>query len=120
MSIRLAKKIAEANDNHPQWMLGAVLSRGGSVISVGWNKPKNDPSMDIPYAYLSIHAEADAIRQVYDATDCVLYVARKRRDGNFGLAKPCKHCQILIRENGIKKVIYTVDNETIAIWKPNC
>jgi tRNA(Arg) A34 adenosine deaminase TadA len=47
-----------------------------------------------------------------------MFVARKMRNGQIGLAKPCQHCQTLIRASGIKRVVYTVDDQTIGVWKP--
>lgn len=117
MSLRLAKKIALANDLDPKWMLGAVVSKGGSVLAIGTNKPKNDPRFN-DYEHCSVHAEMDALSRVSDPKGSIIYIARVKKGGGFGLAKPCPRCQVTLKEKGIKKAIYTIDNHSFGTWKP--
>ena len=116
MSLNLAKKIAEANDFNEKWMLGCVIVKGGSVLSVGMNKPKNDPAY-IDFEHCSIHAEVDALKKLTKpAKGCVMYVARYCKGGDTGLAKPCSRCALEIRNSGVKRVVYTIDNNTYGVW----
>lgn len=118
MSLRMAKKIALANDEHERWMLGCVISRNSSVLAVGWNKPKNDPAFIDDFTKCSVHAESDALSRTKNPAGATLYIARVCKGGGFGLAKPCKKCQQEIFEAGIKRVLYTINNTTHGVWKP--
>jgi deoxycytidylate deaminase len=114
----MAIKLAQANDFHDQWRLGAVLSRSGSVLSFGLNKPKNDPAFMTDYLACSVHAEEDALAKVtaQKAKGSILYVARITRAGKIAVAKPCARCQVQIIDAGIKKVLYTISKDTYGIW----
>lgn len=118
MSLRLAKKIALANDEHERWMLGCVISRNSSVLGIGWNKPKNDPAFVDNYSRCSVHAEIDALSRTKNPKGAIMYIARICKGGGFGLAKPCKRCQQVIISAEVKKVIYTIDNDTFGVWLP--
>lgn len=43
-----------------------------------------------------------------------IYVVRAKKDGSLGLAKPCQACDSMIRDLGIKKIIYSKDNENFV------
>lgn len=117
MTLRLAQKVAAANNEHPVWKLGAVVSRSNSVLSVGWNKPRNDIRY-VDYEHCSVHAEMDAMSRVSNPKGTTVYVARIGRNGNWTLAKPCEACMEALTEMQIKQAIYTIDNHTQGVWKP--
>lgn len=110
-AMALAISAAEKSD-HEKWKLGSVIWRGGSVLSTGFNRIRNDPSVveDEKYFHCTVHAEADAIRNAGDTIGAKLFVARVTKGGNLALAKPCLRCMEVIRDNGIKKVYYTDEN----------
>lgn len=116
MSLRLAKKLALSNDTHPKWMLASVISRKKAVLALGINKTKNNP--EFVDQYLSVHAEIDALSRVRNPEGATIYVARVKRGGGFGLAKPCPRCQKALAEAGVKRAIYTIDNHTYGVWEP--
>jgi len=117
--IELAKKIAAANDDYPEWRLAAVCVKGGSVQSVGWSKLKRDPLFLDQFYNCSVHAEVDCLKRMnFQAKNCVLHVARLRKGGGFGLAKPCANCATMIESSGVKKVIYTISDDEFGVWKP--
>lgn len=119
MSLDYAVKIALANEEYPKWKLGCVIKRGGAVQAVGWNTLKSEPTYLDNHSNCSVHAEERALRQMnYDAEGCILYVARIRRGGDIGMAKPCKACQRLIKRSGVKRVVYTINDETYGVWRP--
>lgn len=86
---------------------------GGRVLSIGINTNRNDPSIigDAQLAY-SVHAEVAALRahgsKVKNGT---IYIARigKKNDEPM-MSKPCENCQKALKDAGVKKVIYTIDN----------
>lgn len=54
----------------------------------------------------AIHAEHRVMRKA--GHGAIVYVARHRKDGQIGLAKPCAHCLVTLRNRGAKRVYYTV------------
>lgn len=89
---------------------GAVIVKGGSVISIGINKNRNHPtvvSSEHIKTHCSVHAEIDALRKVKSAKGATIYVARSNKRGQDRLSRPCDRCHDAIREAGIRKVVYT-------------
>ena len=63
----------------------------------------------------SHHAEARCIRKCNQGS--TIYVARVLRDKETPAnAKPCSFCQAFIRNKGIVKVYYTIDDKHYGIW----
>jgi deoxycytidylate deaminase len=119
MSLEIAKKIAVANDQYPKWSLGCCVVKGGAIQAVGWNKKKSEPTFLDDHTNCSIHAEIMALRQMnFEAKRCTLYIARWRKGGGYGLSKPCERCKPVIKKAGVKKVVFTVDNESYGVWIP--
>lgn len=89
---------------HPQHRLGAVVVRGGSVLSTGVNVAK-------PYGKDNggRHAEVRALMPHYDFRGATLYVARE----NGGASKPCPNCMAAIRRAGISKIVYVGSDRQI-------
>lgn len=106
--INLAIKISKQSAH--KFPIGAVITKGNKIISVGVNKNKTHPCQ-INYHLNkngNIHAELDAIILCEsDISNSVLYVARLLKNGDFGIAKPCSSCMKIIGNYGIKKIIYT-------------
>jgi len=109
--LSLAMRVAESSEARMQH--GAVVTKGGRVIAIGYNKVKNHPTVigDDHEITLSCgpHAEVDALSRVKDAKGATIYIARVRRDGRAGMSKPCDNCQSTIDKAGIKKIVYTID-----------
>ena len=80
---------------------GAVVVRGGSVISVGVNKNRNHPTM-VPSEHIkthcSVHAEVDALRKVKNTKGATIYVARVGKNGQDRMSRPCDRCHDVIRK----------------------
>lgn len=111
--LNLAMKVADASEcNHRH---GAVIVRGGSVLSVGLNKWRNEVALveqlhaDGRSTDISVHAEIDALSRVADPRGATIYVARVNRTGDPRLSKPCSGCARALQEAGISKVIYTIN-----------
>ena len=100
--------------------LAAVIVKGGSVVSVGINRPKMNSYVHFYGNHEncgSVHAEIDAIfraRRKVDLRGSKMYVARLTKRGQVGLAMPCKMCRRALQRYGIKRVYYTVDENTHA------
>lgn len=125
--LRFAVKIACINrTKEKNFSLGAVLIKGGSIISTGTNKKKTDPVIKFlsskiyceTHKYrMWMHAELDCINRipVEITKNAVLYVARVTKDGRLANANPCKICRHEIKKAGIKKVHYTLNNNSEVI-----
>lgn len=104
-------KMSECNYKH-----GAVIRKSGKTISVGVNYGVNDPaylSDEVAAEHAAIHAEVaamNAARKV-DLNGATIYVARVIKNGEPRMSKPCERCQKALKERGIRKVFYTLDNE---------
>ena len=86
---------------------GAVIVRGGSVLSLGINKFKNNPQFILDYDECSTHAEIDAIRRAGDCKGATIYVARVNKQSQTRLSRPCNRCYTAIKTAGIKKIVFT-------------
>lgn len=78
-----------------------VRSDGATVISVnGWNtdvEPKH-------------HAEGRVIRKL--DVGSTIFVARIKKDGTVGMAKPCPACQNILKSRKVHEVHFTIDEES--------
>jgi len=91
---------------HDRWRVGAVLVRGGSVLSTGFNRYRNDPAQ-VEFGHASYHAEEVALRRSGDAEGSTIYVARVTRSGLLGLAKPCPRCTDMLITEGVSTVVWS-------------
>jgi len=88
--------------------LGAVVVSGGRLLSRGFNDYTRN-----------MHAECSALIKLWPSNckGATLYVARLRKEQDWGMSRPCPECQKKIRELGIKEVIFTTNdvNQPFAI-----
>lgn len=107
----MSRAIAQAGISDCKKKHGAVIYKGGSLISVGINVIKNDPLIvGVATITPNTHAETMAIRACgpyADLSNAVLFVARVNQFGNPLNSMPCSTCQEAIENAGIKRVIYT-------------
>jgi len=97
---------------------GAVVVKGGRVLSTGWNKNRNHPAIVSPEhikTECSYHAEEVAIREAGEdnVRGAVIYVARINKNGEDRDSKPCAKCAAIIKQSGIKRVIFTMESGEI-------
>jgi len=115
-----AKAISELSDHRVH--IGAVITMGSRIISSGHNSQhkchalqvKLDKEMFGGESHGPLHAEVDAllplIRKGVDLSNASLYVYREHKNGVLACARPCARCEKLIRQTGIKRIFYTVEN----------
>lgn len=96
---------------HSNFKIGSILVLGASVVSAV-NSYKTSPRLVQFYKYPFFHAEAACIFKmgIDKCENGILYVARVKRDGSLGLARPCEECQKLIALVKLKKVVYSTEN----------
>jgi len=97
---------------------GCLIYKSNSLIASGINSSRVHNAYHKNYTEkpATFHAEERAIRNAQalvgsDLSGMVLYVARSYKNGKPAMSKPCDKCDSLIRESGIKKVIYTIGEE---------
>jgi deoxycytidylate deaminase len=102
----LAQKMSLLSD-HRKHHVGAVILRRDRVIGVGFNQRKSHPRS--PHTW-TIHAELKAILNAReDLTGCTIYVYREHRNGALACARPCIHCQVLLKEVGIVQAHFSTE-----------
>jgi deoxycytidylate deaminase len=88
----------------------AVLDKKNRVIALSHNTLKTHPVYGSKPPYNTLHAEGAVLyfckRHGINPVGMTMIVYRQGKRGKLN-SKPCPCCQRLIRESGIKKVIYT-------------
>lgn len=102
---------------------GAVLVKGGSVINASFNK-SNYSSFASRFREedrgpATHHAEVGCIlgidKTITEGT--TVYVVRINKRGDFRLSKPCHMCHNILKFCGVKKVVYTCNENEIESYK---
>ncbi len=119
--MELAKRMA-AQSVYPAYQHGAVLVEGSSVRNTSFNKGsfcsfgkrfRKEPG------HATLHAELGAIlgldRSITEGA--TVFVARVGKEGDFKMSKPCSMCHAAMKHVGIKRVVYTIDNEVAGSYK---
>ena len=61
----------------------------------------------------TIHAECHALSKIRDMdldwSKVSVFVYRAKKDGSKGMARPCKACEAMLRNMGIKEIYYSTD-----------
>jgi deoxycytidylate deaminase len=122
-NLAFAKKASEFSDFH-QHQLGCAIVYGKSVIGVGWNCLATHPRQMEYNRYRKLwgtnikhrcHAEVRAIESVkhfnINWKKVTLYIYREYKNGVPALSRPCPACMQLIKNMGVRKIVYTDDNE---------
>ena len=95
---------------------GAVLVKDGKIISEGWSHLSDMRLTE----YISIHAEVHALFRANrkDLMASTIYVvAHSKKSFNRSKAKPCRQCAAFLFDCGVKEIVYSVDDKTIARWR---
>ena len=107
LAARIAQQSTHSSQSH-----GCVLVKGGSVINVSCNK-SNYCSFGSRFRapgkkkHSRLHAELGA---------SVVYVVRVKED-SYRMSKPCPMCEQALRFCGVKKVIYTTNDDSVIVEK---
>lgn len=109
----LKRAVSAAENSIDNYRVGAVVARGNVCLSTGFNRGwKTHPlqaEMTPDRYYKGLHAEIDALRKLRKRTDSgwTIYVARIKKNGDWGMARPCNVCMRFLRKMGVTKVVYT-------------
>lgn len=106
-----AKRYLHRCDHHSHNIVAIVLVNK-SVVAVGWNNiNKTHPKMAKYSEHKKKHAEVMALSKAktknHDLSNAQLIVYGQTKAGNQICSKPCKYCQQIIKDYGVKEVIYS-------------
>ena len=96
-----AAEYAISRDDGRIFYVGAVGVRNDGATTVSRNCATDGPCPEA-------HAESRLVRKL--DMHATVYVARMRRDGNWGMARPCPSCLRLMMTREVKRVYYTINN----------
>ncbi len=106
---KLAKNLAQKS-NHHKYKYGCILFHRHKIISTGWNIKRTHPKS--PHPWKHTHAEFYTILGVpaneLEGASIFVYMERKN-NGSKGIGKPCKFCNRMLEDCGIKEVIYSTN-----------
>ncbi len=105
----LARRLSKKSD-HPQYKMGCVIVKGKRVVGMGYNQLKSHPKS--PHKWKTIHAEFHATlgADLAELRGATAFVYREKKNGDLANAMPCKSCQSMLDNLGIKEVYYTYQN----------
>jgi tRNA(Arg) A34 adenosine deaminase TadA len=98
------------------------IFKNGKIVCTGNNHLRN--SYNGRCVCFSTHAEIDVIHKVLNLLNpknlknYVMVVVRIGRDGNIKNSRPCNQCIETMCKYRIKKVIYSTDDESFEVQKP--
>ena len=114
----LAKRMAKES-TYGKLRHGAVLVKGGSIISVGLNKGcyckfGNRFRDSYNFGHATQHAEISAVLGVGSGASqgSSIYVARVNNHNQYRMSKPCGMCHDALKFVGVKKAYYTTGENT--------
>jgi tRNA(Arg) A34 adenosine deaminase TadA len=112
--LQVAGQVADLSvDRYRKAFVGCILVRADGVIVKSRN---SSTSPHCSEKTPSSHAEIRALRKA--GQNATAYVSRLKRDGSYGLAKPCPRCMSALRSRGVEMVYWTVSNNEWEAQKP--
>lgn len=101
----------EAAKSTHDFKVGAVISKSRPVAR-GHNKIKTHPHYANPIRHkkISIHAEIDCLIDHSAKLGNTIYVYREDKSGWPALARPCADCVKTLKEQGIRKMLYSTSH----------
>lgn len=125
--LRFFEKAADmaSQSEFKQYHLGCIAVLKNKIIAASSNKLKTHPLQaefdkyrkfnceSDPCNMHSLHAEISClsmIKQDINYHDLELYIVRLRKDGSYGMARPCCSCYQCIVSKGIRKIYYSTNH----------
>lgn len=118
--LNIARKAAEKSQE--MFQIGSCFVKSGRVFSTGFNSlNKSNALVREFFNYPTQHAEISALSKLDPASikGGTMYVYRLRKSGKAGLSKPCPRCLVALRALGIKRIVFSTDEEPgYAVMSP--
>jgi len=119
----LAKKMALQSE-FPESRHGAVLVKGSSVRNMAHNKDNfcsfGKRFQRTHQGRTTVHAELGVILGLDRSitSGATVYVARVgKADDEYRLSKPCSMCHAALKYVGVKRVVYTIDDDEVGSYR---
>jgi len=110
--LEIAGEVADlTSDTSRKAFIGAVAIRRDGVMVHSRNGITPRPVGKSPSSH-----EARILRK--SGNGAVVYVARLKRDGSYGMAKPCVYCMNALRARGVDMVYWTISNNDWEACRP--
>lgn len=108
-----------------QSIFSVVYNRSGKVLSTGENSyKKTNPNQARIAALVGLpdkqylHSEVASLLNLHHShKPYSIFVSRKMRNGEWGMARPCNVCMQAIRTSGIKRIYFTNEEGQIQMEK---
>lgn len=107
----VAARTATSKVDKRSFLLGAIGIRNDGVMVRSLNSPTENKNR-------KVHAECKLCRKLDYGAEAV-YVARVRLDNfEFGMARPCSSCRKILKTKRVKRVFYTISQNSYGVWYP--
>jgi hypothetical protein len=88
------------------YFLCAIARRKDGTMVRAVNGPAEKPTPEI-------HAEARLSQKLDVGAE--VWVVRTTQNGQWGLAKPCPHCEVALRRRGVRRLVYSTGPDTFDV-----
>jgi len=100
---------------HPTRFGAVLVLKNGKVFRSHNKDSKTHPYLKkhYPFYAVSIHAELSVLLSVnsyrygYETKNSTMYIYREDKQNTIKPARPCPYCMDIIKDAGVKKLIYT-------------
>lgn len=115
--LNIAQELAKFSDV-PRVNIGAVVVTRKTIISSGFNQMKSHPRQKelnklrpvYKHDCSAVHAEMNALAKMRKVpSGAVLYISRHDRQGHDAICRPCPACMSVIKEKGIRTIVYNTN-----------
>ena len=88
------------------YAVGALAIRADGASTSSRNEAATTPQR-------TAHAEYRVLRKA--GLGAVLYVSRIRRDGSFGVARPCSSCMSVMHSHKVRRCYYSISDTVYGV-----
>ena len=122
---KIAAQFSDYEGTRSAPAIGAVAIYKGSVVAIAWNTNKTSPLQARYNVYryepadtpCKAHCETQLIQRLrwkfgnsLDWAKVHIYLYREYKDGSLAPSRPCPSCMAMLRDFGIKKIMYTTED----------
>jgi len=108
----LAAAMAVGGENKTR--VGAVLSKGRTILSRACNTARNEVA-NVQHGHATYHAERVVLRGHEHRFNCTLYVARLGLNGELRPSRPCRECDNhILYGTAVSRLVYLNDNNELV------
>lgn len=95
------------------YKVGAVIAKGSYIIANGRNRNFCNGDKRYP-GYRGVHAEIDAIyKRRALLAGATIYVVVLTINGHDAVSRPCDKCYPILKDMGIKEIVYSKRGEIV-------